>query len=385
MAKISKNKKTGLYQTRVYIGRDENGKQIFKYLSDNSLKGLKAKIRQVEDDIANGNLSDVSNMRFSAYMDDWLDIVAPELKPSTYKSYKMYINYHFKPSLGKYRLSQINELIIRKYISNKLKSGLSPTTVRKHFFVLSKMLKPALKNNNPCSTIAPPKKEEYKPYVLSDHEFALIHNAFRGTIDELPILLAGWCGLRLGEIFALRWNDINGNIITIDEAKSISENGYVIGSPKSERGIRDIVAPKYIIELFEKLKLEQLKSGLPEFIFHFRPDGYSKRFRRLIEAHNKAFEEVKNGSKKTYKAKNYKRIHSFNLQPEPLPDVRFHDLRHYHATVLYKNGIPDQYAANRLGHDIMVLKKIYQHLQIDTKEEMDNKVIEIFNNKSSGE
>lgn len=61
MAKISKNEKTGLYQTRVYIGRDENGKQIFKYLSDNSLKGLKAKIRQVEDDIANGNLSIVVN------------------------------------------------------------------------------------------------------------------------------------------------------------------------------------------------------------------------------------------------------------------------------------------------------------------------------------
>lgn len=384
MAKITKNEKTGLYQTRVYIGRDENGKQIFKYLSDYSLKGLKAKIRKVEEDVDNGDLTDVSNMKFSNYMDEWLDIIEPELKASTFKSYKMYINYHFKPALGRYKVSQIDELVIRKYISAKLKSGLSSTTVRKHFFVLKKMLQPALKKNNPCLDITPPKKEEYKPYVLSDHEFNLIHNAFKGTIDELPILLAGWCGLRLGEIFALRWNDIKGNIITIDETKSISENGYIEDTPKSDNGIRDIIAPKYIIELFDKLKLEQFKKGLPEFIFNFRPDGYSKRFRRLIAAHNKAFEEVKNGSQKNFEAKKYKRRHSFNLQPEPLPNIRFHDLRHYHATVLYKNGIADQYAAERLGHDVMVLKKIYQHLQIDTKKEMDEKILEIFN-KSSGE
>lgn len=121
--------------------------------------------------------------------------------------------------------------MVRQYISKKLKSGLSPNTVRKHFFVLNKMLQEALKNKNPCRDIKPPKKEEYKPYVLSEHEFDLFHNAFRGTIDELPILLAAWCGMRLGEIFALRWDDINGDTITVDEAKSISEDGYVDDAP----------------------------------------------------------------------------------------------------------------------------------------------------------
>lgn len=383
MAKITKND-NGLYQARVYLGRNINGKQDFEYLSSYSLKEIKAMIREVEDAIDNNDLSNVSNMKFATYMDDWLDIVEPELKPSTYKSYKMYVNYHFKPALGKYRVSRLNELLIRQYISNKLKAGLSPTTVRKHFFILNKMLQEALKNKNPCRDIKPPKKEDYKPYVLCDHEFELIHSAFKGTVDELIILLAAWCGLRLGEIFALRWNDINGNTIKVDEAKSISEDGYVDDTPKSERGIRDVAAPKHIIELFETLKRDQLKKGLPEFIFKFRPDGYSKRFGRLIDAHNKAYDDVKKGSNKVYTAKKYKRRHSFNLQTEKLPDVRFHDLRHYHATVLYKNGIPDHYAAERLGHDVMVLKKIYQHLQADTRKEMDNKIINLFD-KSSGE
>jgi integrase len=66
-----------------------------------------------------------------------------------------------------------------------------------------------------------------------------------------------------------------------------------------------------------------------------------------------------------------------NLQESPLSDIRFHDLRHYHATFLHNNGIPDQYAADRLGHDIMVLKKIYQHLDQDTKKASDAKMMDL--------
>jgi integrase len=73
----------------------------------------------------------------------------------------------------------------------------------------------------------------------------------------------------------------------------------------------------------------------------------------------------------------------FNLLQCLLPDIRFHDLRHYHATVLYNNNVSDKYAAERLGHDIMVLKKIYQHLQESTKSKEDQKILEIFKKKTS--
>jgi hypothetical protein len=52
--------------------------------------------------------------------------------------------------------------------------------------------------------------------------------------------------------------------------------------------------------------------------------------------------------------------------------------RHYHATVLYEESIPDLYAAERLGHDVMVLKRIYQRLQLKKKTSLDEKVKEIF-------
>lgn len=61
-----------------------------------------------------------------------------------------------------------------------------------------------------------------------------------------------------------------------------------------------------------------------------------------------------------------------------MPKIRFHDLRHYHANWLYSQGIPDQYAAKRLGHDIQTLKTIYQHLGVDKKEEIDNNIRQLY-------
>jgi integrase len=60
-------------------------------------------------------------------------------------------------------------------------------------------------------------------------------------------------------------------------------------------------------------------------------------------------------------------------------DIRFHDLRHYHATWLYKNGIPDLVAAQRLGDDLQTIKRIYQHIGDDTKKKFDDEIIKKIN------
>lgn len=382
MAKIKKTE-SGLYTTRVYIGRDDNGKQLFRYLSSESLKEIKSMVREAEEEKDNNTASNLSEMSFKRYADEWLEIVEPELKPSTFKSYHMYVNVHFKPFFGNKKLYEIRDIMIRRYVSLKLEKGLSASTIRKHYFILNRMLKEALKAKNPCVGIKLPKIEKYKPYVLSDDEANRIFSAVKGTFDELPILLIGWCGIRPGEIFALKWTDISDNVITIDEALSISQKGgYEVEAPKSEKGVREVVAPEYIVNLFSKYKLELLKAGeLKEKIFRQLPDNYSKRFQVLIQQHNDLFDG------KTIPKKRHSTVRSraivFKLQKEKLPNIRFYDLRHYHASVLYKTGVPDQYASERLGHDINVLKGVYQHLQLETREVLDNKITDIFNDISN--
>jgi integrase len=312
---------------------------------------------------------------------DILKKTKPKYKPSTQKSYKMYIEHHFIPFFGHRKLKDITEMHIKEYISKKTNDdGLSSTTIRKHFYILSDILYDALKIKSPCRDIEPPAVKPYKPYVLSDEEFAIFHSVVSGLWDELPVLLAAWCGMRQGEIFCLKWDDINNNTfeITIDENRAISEFGYMDVDPKSERGFRTIVAPQKVFDLLEERRKSQ--NEISPYVFAMRPDKYSERFGKIIDRHNKALKDIRarKAKKNDFVPKGHKRAIEFHLADVPLPDIRFHDLRHYHATVLHNNNISDQYAADRLGHDIMVLKKIYQHLDQATKKAADEKVKGMF-------
>jgi integrase len=212
--------------------------------------------------------------------------------------------------------------------------------------VLRRILEDALKGKNPMRDIKIPAIKEYKPHVITSKEFQIIHDRVKGTDKEMIILLAAWCGLRRGEIFALKWNDIdwNNNLIRIDESRCISEEGYIDKDTKSKNGMRQIAAPEYLIGLIEKYRLSQGK--FTERLFSLKPASCTDWFGKL----------------------------AIRLK---LPNIHFHDLRHYHASWLYEMKIPDQYAAERLGHDIHVLKSIYQHLGLDRKVEIDESIKKI--------
>jgi len=366
MASIKKNA-NGTYSAVVYVGRDSNNKMLREYVTRDGLKECKNAVRDLEEEIANRSLNNLSRMKMCDYMDKWFEINKPFLANTTIKAYKTYIDLHFTPAFGNLRVNQITDMQIKKYLSDKLKC-LSSTTVRKHYFTLAKMFYDTLKTKSPCLGIKAPQNSEFTPTIPTEVEFERIHQVFKsiGLQDEVIILLAGWCGLRRGEIFALKWDDINEKdcMIRVDEAVALEEEGYQfeLKSPKSANGIRTIIAPDYVMSLLKdmrqlkpkkKSKKDEIKNNnkaeiKPE-IFSYNPDSFSKKYRKII-----------------------------NLKSNNLPKIRFHDLRHYHASLLYKNNVPDQYAAGRLGHDIWVLKKIYQHLGLEETKELDQQVKNIF-------
>ncbi|WP_461206875.1 site-specific integrase [Clostridium sp. DL1XJH146] len=349
MASIKKNK-NGTYTAVVYIGRDNNNKVLRKQITRKGLKECKKAARELEEDIESKSLNNLSIMKMSDYMDKWLEINKAMLAPTTVKAYRIYINKHFKPYFGKLKVNQITDMHIKEYLSNKL-SELSSTTVRKHYFTLSKILFDALKGNSPCIGIKPPKNAEYKPVIPTENEFKQIYNMFKSISieDEAIILLAGWCGLRRGEIFALKWDDLNEDegTIRIDEAVALEENSYQfeVKEPKSHNGIRTLASPDYLMDLLKEIKSS--RDIIQHEIFSQNPHSFTKKYTRI-------------------------------LRENKLPKIRFHDLRHYHASLLYKNKVPDLYAAERLGHDIWVLKKIYQHLGLEEKKDLDQQIKNIF-------
>ena len=370
--------KNGNCQATIYCGLDADGKQIREYITMPTKRECKIAAAERELEIEENGLDNVGNMRFSVWAEKWLSLKKSDLSPSTYKTYKMYINHHFKPYFGEKKLNKINDLHVKEYISYKL-VDLDKITVRKHFFALSDIFKTALKNKSPMSCMKPPKTKRKKVKLPPIADFELIFNAVENHFDELPVLLAAWCGLREGEIFALKKDDINWKEkkIRIDENKAISEEGYILKDPKSDNGIREIVVAERIMYLLKKRCLETTDIDL----FKMRPDSYGRRFHNLLLVHNQEIERRAKERDPLPRRNKNALINQLNIQDRSLPIVRFHDLRHLHASDLYRAGVPDQYAADRLGHDIKVLKGIYQHLQLEDQVEIDATVRDIYDKK----
>ncbi len=364
MASIKK-RPNGTFQATVFVGRDANGKQLFKYITKPTEKECKAAARKLEQEIEDKKFIDTGKVRLAAWVDEWIELNRGRLSPSTIVLYKYYSKAHYKPYFGDMKLSQVNEIHIRRFMAEKLKT-LKPSTVRKLLFVLNKILREILKDKNPCKDVTPPTKDDFKPHVITEEEFDQIHNAVRGTPDEPIVLLSAWCGLRRGEIFALKWDDINWDkeLIRIDESRCITDEGvYTDKDPKSDNGFREVIVPTELMNLLKELRKSQSimeikvktkknkveSENKPELrIWRNRPDNYSNHWAKLVAT-------------------------------KKMPKVRFHDLRHYHASWLYNHDIPDQYAAKHLGHDILILKSIYQHLGLSKEREIDDKIRQLHN------
>lgn len=379
MASIKKRKhKDGTYvwQATIYVGRDANGKQLFEYVTKDSEKECKRVARQIEQELDEGTFLNVENIRVTAWIEKWMELNKGRLSPSTFATYRTYQRNHFDPFFDRYKLKQLNEIIIKQFMlelskktgRNKEKK-MSQASIRRVISALKGILWDALKHKSPVKDIKLPKEEKYTPRVPTDSEMAKIHDAIRGTRDEPIVLLAAWCGLRRGEIFALKWDDMDWTRgrLRVDESYCINEDcEYEDKPPKSENGYREVVVPEYLMSLLDDLR---------------KPRGRKKRRKKIPEN----VVELDGGKAKKADYRIFKmRPDSYSsywaefVREKGLPQIRFHDLRHYHASWLYAKGVPDQYAAQRLGHDIKILKGIYQHLGLDRQMEIDDNIRQMF-------
>jgi len=330
----------GTWQATVSTGRGVNGKYGREYITRDSLKECKLAAYEMETLIDERKFSNMGKVRFSTWAEKWLELHRVNIAPSTYMAYGIYLKHHLIPHFGEMKLSQISDIHVKEYLVEKI-ADQSPTSVRKHFYVLQKILFDALKYKSPCVGIKPPQRVDFSPVSVSETMLKQLLEVAK-PYEQIIILLAAWGGLRRGEIFALKWDDIDWkeSRIRIDESRSISPDGYIDKGTKSKAGNRIIAIPDELLEQLREYRGASIKKG---HIFAIRPDSWSSRFKTLVDD---------NG----------------------MVGMRFHDLRHYHATWLYHQGIPDQYAAMRLGHDVNVLKGIYQHLKVKKTNAVDRKI-----------
>jgi len=295
---------------------------------------------------------------FNIWANRWLfELSKPNIKPSTFSNYHGHLIRHILPQLGAMNLAEISFLEIQDFVTYLGKVGLSPSTATTVFRVLSACLKSARRFKeiefNPCEDVVLPTVTLPKIDVLSpDEQKQLEHVSQKLEADtHTAVMLSLYAGLRIGEICALKWEDIDfdNNIININhtiQRIALLDNFDRIGNktmivtdkPKSAKSARQVPMPDVISELLNEIKAS---------------DGY-------VLGENGEYLDIRTLQ---YRFKSV-------LKRAGIRDIKFHVLRHTFATRCVKCGIDVKIISEILGHTTVQLTlDRYVHPLMEQKQE----------------
>lgn len=340
-------RKDGRYEGRYIKYYDIYGKAVYGYIYSKNyaeLKDLIAKYKTEKPSRQNGNVM------LEKWLDAWLKSQGT-LKATTRRIYKSHIKNHINPQLGKIPLKKLNSELLQKFIDNL---DLSAATVKTISGILKSSLSSAEINGliaNIYGKVKTAKKEINKVRVLTADEQKELEKALVSNLD-IGIWISLYLGLRIGEVCALKWQNVNfkTSTLTINGTQARTENGVEITPPKSRTSKREIPIPKVI---FDKL------NAMPQ-----------------------TCEYVLSKDKEAVDVRTYRRYFKELLQKTDLPDIKYHALRHTFSTRALEVGMDYKTLSEILGHSTVgITLDLYTHsLQEHKRNEM-SKLDKIYGEK----
>jgi integrase len=355
------------------VGRDANGKRRQKW---HPVKGTKKdaqrEMARLLHTIYTGAYVEPSRMTLREYLELWLkDYAATHVSAKTSERYDEIVRIHVIPSLGHHALAKLHPLHIQACYSEALqkgrkygKGGLSAQTVLHLHRVLREALQHAVRlqllARNPADAVEPPRPQRREMKYLDEASTARLLQAADGTALYLPILLAVTTGMRRGEILGVRWQDLDLDAATLSVRQSLEQTkiGLAFKQPKTQKSRRVVALPNMTVEVLRRHRLEQVKYKLL-----FGPDYHDQD---LVCARA-------NGS--PWPPDSFTSSFSEFIRKTSVSVVRFHDLRHTHATHLLRHGIHPKVVSERLGHSTVgITLDVYSHVLPDMQEEAARRV-----------
>lgn len=279
-------RKDGRWEGRYIKNRKNDGRIVYGYIYDktyNEVKDRLLSMKYIYRDISH------NAAEFEGTLGDWAaccmeDIVKSDIKQSTYAYYSEMLDNHILPQLGDQKLAGLDKNDIQKFVDTLSQSGLGAGAVQGVFGLLNRFFKTAVKKEvltaNPCTDISFPKKTKANIMALTASEQKQLERAALQDKNGIAVILALYTGMRIGEICALKWSDMNLEIgilhvqRTMQRIASPDENRktmIVFDTPKSEKSDRLIPLPPKIRTLLSDLQA-QSKS---EFVVYGR-SGYAE-------------------------------------------------------------------------------------------------------------
>lgn len=357
-------KKGSRYYAVIYQGTDPGtGKDKYKWVAAGTRRGdAERLVNELVGRVNKGEDIAPDRSSLASYLQDrWLPNQELRLRPTTFLSYRKTLEHHVVPYIGRLRLDKLQaDDLERLYVRllsegrrNGNSGGLSPTSVRYVHRVLRKALGDAhrkgLVPRNVAALADPPKVQANGPKSrIRVWDAATLRRFLTATASHRLAclwLVAANTGMRRGEMLGLQWGDVDLKSATISVRHAVVSAGYRLhlSDVKTASGRRVInIDGRTVAALRERRDEAARTSGgdaIGSTLVFGDPDGrpvhpelITRSFDRLVARH-------------------------------ALPRIRFHDIRHTHATLLLKAGVPAKVVSERLGHATPGFTlNVYQHV-----------------------
>jgi integrase len=368
----------GSWEIRYTLGTDSTtGKRRIATTTDRGGKrDAEKELRRLLRTVDTGEHVDPTRTTVGQWLSTWLDTIQQEVAPRSHIRYAVIVERHLVPALGNLPITKLAPAHIQDFYNFLATDGrrdgkpgpLAPQSRRQIHRVLSTALRRAIEDQviarNPTEVFKRrlPKVERKEMTVLTADQSTRLLDDVRQTPLYWPVLIALATGARRGEILALRWRNVDfdrGAVRIVESLDQTTRDGLSFKAPKNGRG-RVITLPTFAIDELRRRKREQAE-GLLRF-------GVRQSGATLVCARHDGQPTTPMGLSNMF----FKFVRQ--LDPD-FPRLRFHDLRHTHATQLLLARVHPRIAQERLGHSTVALTlDLYSHVTASMQEDAAAKI-----------
>lgn len=353
---VKKDDKNNTWYYLFTHGMNENGKpKQYKKRGFKTKQAAQKAMNELEHSFTTGTYVKPNNMLYRKYMiEQWLEDKHTRVKRQTLDTYTWLVKTHILPVLGGTELAKLTPMQIQGLYNKLTKEGnLADENIQKVHTLINDSLKKAerwgLIQKNPAALVDRPKAIRKEVVVWGMEEVKrFLKHADNESRYNIAFELALASGMRQGEILGLRWQDVDFEKNCIRITQTLSSDGKEIQSyTKTRAGTRNIDLPAETMNQLKKHKKRVAKERLQA-----EPEDY-KDLDLVVCSQN---------GTPTNKS-NIRRAFDHTIQKAGLKKIKFHGMRHTHATLLLLQGVNPKVVSERLGHSsVKITLDVYSHL-----------------------
>jgi integrase len=289
-------------------------------------------------ELDSGSYREIKKVTFREFAEDWLRDYAGDtnhIKESTATRYVAVINAHHIPFFGDCYLADITPALVQEFITYMSKIPLKASTIQSHLAPLTKMMSHAVKwgflRNSPMPMVERPKVRKQEVRFLSGVEVKLMLGHVPG--EWYPFFLtAALTGMRLGELLAMRWQNMQWENCRYNVMERIYEG--VFNTPKSDASMRSVDLSPMVLESLRAHKAIQNETKLRQ--------GPASEDNNLVFCRDSGTPIIDATKLRTLLVN--------ALTDANCPIIRIHDLRHTYVALLIDQGASPKYIQGQIGH-----------------------------------